>query len=62
MVLMVPAGLCLSPRISWAVPVLVQAEAVRGAAACTVSIPHPVLGSWQSDWRRATASSGRSAA
>jgi hypothetical protein len=62
MFLMVPAGLCLRPRSSWLVPVLVQAVAVRGAADVIVSVPHPRAGSVQSLWRRATASSVRRAA
>jgi hypothetical protein len=57
-----PSGRCLSPRCSWLVPLLVQAAAVLGVAAASRSIPHPEPGRWQSARRRATASSGRSAA
>jgi hypothetical protein len=59
---MVPAGRCLRPRSSWLVPVLVQAAAVRGAAAWIASSPQPWSGSVQSLAVRATASSGRSPA
>jgi hypothetical protein len=37
----VPSGRCLRPRCSWLVPPLVQAAALRGAAAAKVSMPQP---------------------
>jgi hypothetical protein len=56
------SGRSLRPRCSWLVPLPVQAAAVRGAVLARVSFPQPAAGRWQSAWRRAMASSGRSAA
>jgi hypothetical protein len=59
---MVPSGRCLRPCGSNGVPVLVQAAPVRGQAAVRMIVPRPRAGRMRSAWRRATASSGRSAA
>src|SRR6266566_4658725 len=59
---MVPSGRCLRPRGSKGVPVLVQAVPVRGQAAVRTIFPRPRAGRMRSSRRRATASSGRSAA
>lgn len=57
-----PSAGCLRPRGSCGIPVPVQALSVRGQAAVRISFPRPCAGRTRSSQRRATASSGRSAA